>query len=96
MDDAGKRNLELLGIASQSQQDKSVSVQQNDGSFAKITPTEARRVQEAENNQTAFQRSLKAFEEREKLFKQEMALLHLGGCDPRGTETLKKIMGRRQ
>lgn len=94
--DAGKRNLELLGIASQDQQGKSVSVQQTDGSFAKVTPTEAKRVQEAENNQTQLQRALHAFNEREKLFKQEMELLHLGGCDPRGTEALKKIMGRRQ
>lgn len=93
MADAGKKNLELLGLASQ--EDKSVTVQQPNGTFLKMTPTEARIYLEKTKNQSALARALQHFEEREKAYKREMELLHLGGCDPRGSEVIQKIIGRR-
>lgn len=91
--DAGRRNLELIGGAIQ--EDKTVSVQLPDGSFVKMTPTQAKAFQEKNKNESMLANALRAFQEREKSYKQEMDLLQLGGSDPSGKDTLRKMLRRR-
>lgn len=94
----GLTNKQILGMAGEEAQAKSVSVQKPDGTFVKMTPLEAKAYLEGLTKVDPLTLALQRFQQRKKQIEEEQQLLSLGGSDPRGKETLRKIMsnmGRR-
>ena len=89
------KNSEILGIAAANEETASVLVQMPDGTFKKMTPSQAKAHVEKEAKMTKLAIALRNFMERERQYKTEMELLHEGGSDPSGRSELRQILGRR-
>lgn len=86
-------NREILGHAAE--EVKTVNVQKADGSFVRMSLSEANAFQEKEAKIDALAVALRNFNFRKQREEEMMNRLSLGGSDPRGMETLVKIIGRR-